>query len=165
MATVEIAPAAHGLGNPNRKPYLVQNTLDFAAAVTSKGSALAQGDIIQALSIPAKTIILTCGAEVMSAMTGTSTDLTLDIGFTGGNTDFLADGFDFDGAAVGAFTSPIVAELPLFNLSADTLDILLATQTGTLTGGKLRVWVVLMDVSTLGADDREAAEVDRDQLA
>lgn len=165
MATVEIAPAAHGRGNPNRKPYLVQNTLNFAEAVTSKGSALAQGDIIQALSIPAKTVILSCGAEVMSAMTGTSTDLTLDIGFTGGNTDFLADGFDFDGAAVGAFTSPVVAELPITVSAADTIDVLLATQTGTLTGGKLRIWVMLMDISDLGADDREANEVDRDQLA
>lgn len=165
MATVELAPAAHGRGNPNRKPYLVQNTLDFAAAVTKKGSALAQNDIIQALSIPVDSVILACGAEVMSAMTGTSTDLTLDIGFTGGNTDFLADGFDFDAAAVGAFTSPIVAELPITVTTADTIDVLLATQTGTLTGGKLRIYAVLMDISDLGADDREAAEVDRDQLA
>jgi hypothetical protein len=101
----------------------------------------------------------------MSAMTGTSTDLTLDIGFTGGNTDFLADGFDFDAAAVGAFTSPVVAELPITVSAADTIDVLLATQTGTLTGGKLRIWVMLMDISDLGADDREANEVDRDQLA
>lgn len=162
---IELAPAAHGLGNPNRKLYLVQNTVDFAAAVTEKGSALAQGDIIEALSIPAKTLILACGAEVMSARVGTTTDLTLDIGFTGGNTDFLADGFDFDAAAVGAFVSPIVAELPITVNTADTIDILLATQTGTLTGGKLRIWVLLMDISNLGADDREAAEVDRDQLA
>lgn len=162
---IELAPAAHGLGNPNRKLYLVQNTVDFAAAVTEKGSALAQGDIIEALSIPAKTLILACGAEVMSARVGTTTDLTLDIGFTGGNTDFLADGFDFDAAAVGAFVSPIVAELPITVNTADTIDVLLATQTGTLTGGKLRIWVLLMDISDLGADDREAAEVDRDQLA
>lgn len=162
---IELAPAAHGLGNPNRKLYLVQNTVDFAAAVTEKGSALAQGDIIEALSIPAKTLILACGAEVMSARLGTTTDLTLDIGFTGGNTDFLADGFDFDAAAVGAFVSPIVAELPITVNTADTIDVLLATQTGTLTGGKLRIWVLLMDISNLGADDREAAEVDRDQLA
>lgn len=162
---IELAPAAHGLGNPNRKLYLVQNTVDFAAAVTEKGSALAQGDIIEALSIPAKTLILACGAEVMSARVGTTTDLTLDIGFTGGNTDFLADGFDFDAAAVGAFVSPIVAELPITVNTADTIDVLLATQTGTLTGGKLRIWVLLMDISNLGADDREAAEVDRDQLA
>ena len=162
---IELAPAAHGLGNPNRKLYLVQNTVDFAAAVTEKGSALAQGDIIEALSIPAKTLILACGAEVMSGRVGTTTDLTLDIGFTGGNTDFLADGFDFDAAAVGAFVSPIVAELPITVNTADTIDVLLATQTGTLTGGKLRIWVLLMDISNLGADDREAAEVDRDQLA
>jgi hypothetical protein len=42
----------------------------------------------------------------------------------------------------------------------DTLDITVDTLTGTATGGKLRVWAMVMDV-----DGKGAAEVDRDYLA
>jgi len=47
--------------------------------------------------------------------------------------------------------------------AADTLDILVAAQTGTTLTGKFRVFATLMDISGqagLGAD-----EVDRDTLA
>ena len=42
----------------------------------------------------------------------------------------------------------------------DTLDITVDTLTGTATGGKLRVWAMVMDVDGKGAE-----EVDRDYLA
>lgn len=162
MPTVTtLAAAAGAYSTAGRTPFVIENTIDFAAAVVANGTALAQGDIIQALKLPAKCQILSCGAEVITEHTGTSTDLTLDIGITGGNTDFVADGFDYDAAAVGAVTSPVVAELPLYNGSADTIDILLATMTGTTTGGKIRVWACIVPVAALVT----AEEVDRDQLA
>jgi len=163
MATVTtLAGAGGAFSTAGRTPYVIDNIVDFAAAVTAKGGALAQADIIEALELPAQCQILSCGAEVIEAHAGTSTDLTLDIGITGGNTDFVADGFDYDAAAVGAVTSPVVAELPLYNASADTIDILLATMTGTTTGGKIRVWACVVPVD---GRQQEAAEVVRDQLA
>lgn len=162
MATIDLAGGTAAYKTAGRTPYVIDQVVDFAEAVTSKGSALAQGDIIQALDLPAGVQLLAVGAEVIEAHAGTSTDLTLDIGITGGNTDFVADGFDYDAAAVGDVTSPIVAELPVYNGSVDTIDILLATMTGTTTGGKVRVWACIVPVTDrgLGAD-----EVDRDQLA
>ena len=163
MATVTtLAGAGGAYSTAGRTPFVIDNIVDFAAAVTAKGGALAAADIIEALSIPAQCQILSCGAEVIEAHAGTSTDLTLDIGITGGNTDFVADGFDYDAASVGAVTSPVVAELPLYNASADTIDILLATMTGTTTGGKIRVWACIVPVD---GRQQEADEVVRDQLA
>ena len=162
MPTVEIAKAGGAYSTAGRTPYVIDHIVDFAAAVTAKGGALAQGDIVEALSIPAQCQILSCGAEVIEAHAGTSTDLTLDIGITGGNTDFVADGFDYDAASVGAVTSPVVAELPIYNATADTIDILLATMTGTTTGGKIRVWACIVPVD---GRQQEADEVVRDQLA
>ena len=47
--------------------------------------------------------------------------------------------------------------------TSDTLDIEIQTQTGTTTGGKVRVYAVLMDISDNGS--MTADEVDRDTLA
>jgi len=162
MATVDLAGGGAAYKTAGRVPYTIQKEVDMAAAVTAKGSALAQGDIITALDLPAGAWILCAGAKVTEAHAGTSTDLTLDIGLTGGNTDFVADGFDFDAASVGDEVAPVVAELPLkVGASDDTIDILLATMTGTTTGGKLLVWATIVD----GPDaDLNADEVVRDQL-
>lgn len=160
MATVTTLASAGGAASTaGRTAYVIDNIVDMAAAVTAKGSALAASDIIEALNIPAQCQILSCGAEVITAHAGTSTDLTLDIGITGGNTDFVADGFDYDAASVGDVTSPVVAELPLYNATADTIDILLATMTGTTTGGKIRVWACIVPVD---GRQQEADEVARD---
>jgi len=155
MATIDLANRA---GNPSkgaparsgavRTPYIIGKVIDFADAVTAKGSALAQADVIQALDLPAYTVLLGGGVQVVTAMTGTSTDVTLDIGVTGGDVDNILDGFDFDGASVGAIGATIgVNEPVIIGSTADTLDILIATQTNTLTGGSIWVWAMLADVS------------------
>ena len=38
--------AARGNGERGRKPYMVETTLDFATALSDKGSALAANDVI-----------------------------------------------------------------------------------------------------------------------
>ena len=147
---IELSNRARGVSNPTRGPYYIQNTIDFAEALAEKGSALAQGDVIEALALPAGTLVLSGGVQVVTEHTGTSTDLTLDVGFTGGDVDAFVDGFDYDGAAVGAWAGPVVANLPLVNTTADTVDILLVTMTGTTTGGKLRVWAWVADINDTG---------------
>lgn len=152
MSTIDLATeGAAGLhptrGGNVKTPYLVEVEIDLAAAVTAKGSALAQGDVIEAIPVPADTVILMGGAECKTAMTGTSTDLTFDIGVTGGVVDNLVNGWDFDGAAAGDFASPVGVNEPVFINTADTIDILFATQTGTVLTGVVRVFALLLDVS------------------
>ncbi len=138
MATISIAAGATAGRTVGSVPYLVDVTVDFAAAATSKGSALAAADVIECISVPTNTCILNAGLEVITAAGGESSDTTYDLG-TGVDADCFVDGFDGDAAAAGAY----------------------ATATTAPTSGKVRVWAVLMNV-----DGRVAAdEVDRDQLA
>lgn len=127
-------------------PYLIWNTIDLAAAVTAKGSALAQGDTIEAIALPAETLVLSAGFIVTSAMTGTSTDAAIDMGQTGGDVDQFVDGFDLDGASAGDYTAVPAATGPLVVSAADTLDLLIATQTNTITGGTLKCWALVVDI-------------------
>ena len=163
MATVNLTTAASGNTPRGRKPYIIQNTIDLAVATTSKGTALASADVYQCLNIPAESVILHAGLEVTALLTGTSSDTGYDLGITGGDVDNFVDGFDADGAAAGDYAPTSAAYAPVMVGAADTLDILVAAQTGTTLTGKVRVFATLMDVSDVG--DTSANEVDRDTLA
>jgi hypothetical protein len=163
MATVNLTIAARGNHPRGRKPYMIQNTIDLAVATTSKGTALAASDVYQCLSIPAESVILHAGMEVTEVLTGTSSDVGYDLGITGGDVDNFVDGFDADGASAGDYAPTPAAYAPVMVGAADTLDILVAAQTGTTLTGKIRVFATLMDVSDAG--DMAADEVDRDTLA
>jgi hypothetical protein len=163
MATVNLTIPARGNHPRGRKPYMIQNTIDLAVATTSKGTALAASDVYQCLSIPAESVILHAGMEVTTVLTGTSTDTGYDLGITGGDVDNFVDGFDADGASAGDYAPTPAAYAPVMVGAADTLDILVAAQTGTTLTGKIRVFATLMDVSDAG--DMAANEVDRDTLA
>lgn len=142
-------------------PYLVDKNIDFAAAATAKGSALAATDVIEALSVPANTVILNAGLEIITVLGGESNDTTFDLG-TGVDADNFVDGFDADAAAAGAYAQNAAAFQPIVvGSAADTIDITIATATTAPTSGVVRVWAILMNVDgRIGAD-----EVDRDQLA
>jgi hypothetical protein len=144
-----------------RMPYFKEVLIDFAAAATAKGSALAAADVIEAISVPANTLILNAGLEVITAAGGESNDNTLDLGVTGVDADVFVDGFDLDAAAAGAYAQNAAAFQPVVIGAADTIDLLIATATTAPTSGVVRVWAVLMDIDARKA----AAEVDRDVLA
>ncbi len=155
MATVDMATwDGSSLGGTPAHAFavrdlvVIQREIDFAAATTAKGTALAQGDVIQALNIPAGFTILGGTAQKTAAMTGTSTDLTFDIGITGVDVDAFVDGWDFDGATVGTYATPLGVQIGTgTGTTARTVDILIATQTNTLTGGKVNVIVWGVDVT------------------
>ena len=161
MATITtLAGAASAGRTAGAVPYLVDVTIDFAAAATAKGSALAAADVIEALSVPVDTVILNAGMEVITALGGESSDTTFDLG-TGVDADNFVDGFDADAAAAGAYAQNAAAFQPIVNATADTIDLLIATATTAPTSGEVRVWAVLMNVD--GRPTR--ASVDREQLA
>jgi hypothetical protein len=161
MATISIAAGATAGRTAGSVPYLVDVVVDFAAAATSKGSALAATDVIECISVPVNTCILNAGLEVITAAGGESNDTTYDLG-TGVDADVFVDGFDGDAAAAGAYAQNAAAFQPIVvGATADTIDLTIATATTAPTSGKVRVWAVLMNV-----DGRIATEeVDRDQLA
>lgn len=144
-----------------RMPYFKEVLIDFAAAATAKGSALAAADVIEAISVPANTIILNAGLEVITVAGGESNDTTVDLGVTTTEPDIFIDGFDLDAAAAGAYAQNAAAFQPLVIGTADTIDLLIATATTAPTSGVVRVFAILMDVDAR----KTAAEVDRDVLA
>ena len=179
MATIEMSTNSAstsnngGTGNKQLRGSLVtlQNDIDLADAILQNGgTALAANDIIEAIAVPANTMILYAGFKVVTAMTGTTTDSALHVGITGTDVELFAASIDLDGASVGDITPPaglssgVVANVPAFTASADTLDVEIHASSGTITGGIIRVFAVcvLMDeVSQSGS----ANEVDRDLLA
>jgi len=162
MATVTtLAKAVGGKGNPSRKPYLVEVEIDLAAAATAKGSALAAGDIIQAITVSPGNAVLFAGTEIKTAPAG-GTAGTFDLGITGGNVDAFVDGGAITGAAVGAYSVMANTAVPVVFGAGDTIDMLLIGTTPD-TSGIIRVYAMLMDVTATGI--KGASEVDRDTLA
>ena len=163
MATIDLSS---GLGNgqhPSRSlgrlPYVVEKTIDFAVATTAKGSALAAADVIEAIDVPAQSVVLNAGYEVTAAITG---DVVVDLGVTGVDVDVFVDGAVLAAATtVGTFAQNAAAYQPVVIGAADTVDLLIAASTTAISAGKVRVWALVVDVS-----DKDApGEADRDQLA
>lgn len=154
MATISLANSVGSNKAPvqttNLKvPYLIWREVDLAAAATAKGSALAAADVIEAIRVPKDHAVLRAFVKKSGASAGTATDVTLDVGITGVDADVFVDGWDFDAAAVGSYGTPAGVQTPAFPLAAsDTIDILIATQTGTLTAGKIVVYAEVVDLTT-----------------
>ena len=91
--------AARGNSQRGRNPYMVQMELDFATALTDKGSALAAADVIPVIAVKKGFMIMNAGIEVVTATSaGTS---TVDLG-TGVDADCFVDGFNSaSGTAAG----------------------------------------------------------------
>ena len=150
--------AARGNSQRGRNPYMVENTIDIVATTVDPSSA----DVVQAITIPAGHKIMAAGVEVVeSATMNTGTDATVTLGAA--DVDEYVTAFDIDGAADGAYAPSVTVSADVVLASADTLDLTFAGTGASFTAGKLRVYAVMMDVSTQG--DTSANEVDRDTLA
>lgn len=160
MATLTtlLAPT-RGNSSPSRKTYMQELTIDLTAQAIDCSS----GDIVQCLTVPANTVILWAGVQVVeSATQNTGTDATVLFGTAVDPNEYVA-AFDIDGASDLAYAPTVAQAGVVVNAAADTLDLTFAGSGATFTAGKLRVFAMLMDVSEIG--DLTAKEVDRDTLA
>lgn len=164
MPTVSsLVSVARGATARGRQPYFVQNVIDIAAAVTANGTALVAGDIVQAITVPANTMVVQAGIEVLEAVDGSaSNDVAVHLGITGVDVDAFVASFDLDAATAGAYATSTGNPL-IVGSAADTVDIEFDAGTTMPVSGQLRVWALLLDVDA--DNDRDADEVDRDQLA
>ena len=141
--------AAHVAKGLSRVGYM-EVTLDFAKITTDRATAgataLAAGDSIEVLSIPANTLVLAVGATTQTVEGAAS---TFDIGLTGGDVDLFVDGGDAN--ALGT-TSSNGAGLDGDNQShyfaaADTIDMLIGVSGAVTDAAKIKVWAVVVDCS------------------
>lgn len=169
MATVTtLKSTARGVGARGRQPYMVQQTLDLAAAATAKGSALAANDIIEAITVPAETLILTAGFEMTASVQTAADGNTANLGVTGVDVTRFVSAFDIDDNSASltsglGYATMADASAPIFIETEDTIDWELQAATTAPTEGKVRVFAVLMNMADTG--DMAADEVDRDTLA
>ena len=143
----------------------IEAYLDIDALVAAGGS-FSDGDIFQVLEIPANTLVLNAGAEVMKAFTSSC---TLDMDFAAG--DDIIDGADitstgFCAAGTNGQTNTVVGSAAStytqFVTSTDTIDAKIAGAAPAT--GRLRMYATVIDLAGHGLDDKPD-EVDRDQLA
>jgi hypothetical protein len=129
-----------------RTPYMVENTIDMSAFDP------AAGDIIQAIDVPAGTLVMAAGLEVLTA---SSSSVTFDLGITGSTAghedpDAFVDAYDATGTGFAPMDATDAAAM-LVVKSADTIDILTAGAQDT--AGKVRVFAVLCDISGIDTTD------------
>lgn len=137
--------AAFGAHGDKRQGYL-ETTLDFtkivAARAAASATALAAGDTLQVLAVPANAVILHAGMEVIEAE-ATNTTATFDLGFTGGSPE-AANYFVNDGASNAlAVLHTKLANAVVVGSSNDTIDLLL--NTAAPTNCVVRVFAFLLD--------------------
>lgn len=133
------------IGSNVKVPYLVEFELDWADALAAKGSALANADVIECIHLPAQTVVLGAGLSIKT--TGNATALTVDLGVTGVDADEWANDFDIVGTA-GTHSADLSASPVWYTAAtADTIDVVLVSLTGTISTGVTRVYALLLDVS------------------
>lgn len=127
-------------------PYVVENFIDWSEVTP------AASDVYNLFKVPAGTMVLGGGMEVVEEITGTTSDLTAQLAV--GSTNLTAAA-DIDGASAGDYVACTLDVPTIFGAEADG-KVTLSAFTDTLTGGKLRVFLVLLDVSNKGKDRKLA---------
>ena len=154
MANYNVTGAGGTTGHPanGRTPYWVENTIDVAQINGDSGAA--QNDILRCIDVPAETVVLHASMEILTQF---SNSVTLDLGMTqvSGNPATDVDVFvDGDAKEVGHSAMTATAR-PTFAV-AGTIDIKVLD--AAAAAGKVRVFAILCDVSTLDANtDRNTA--------
>jgi len=158
MATYNVTGVGGTTGHPSngRTPYLVENTIDVSAVNSDAGSA--QNDVLKCIDVPAETLVMAAGLEVLTACSGS---VVIDIGITGSTAGFsdpdaFIDAYDATGASYAGRDTQDNNEAPMLTCKvADTIDALMAGAASS--AGKIRVWAVLCDISGIDESDNNTS--------
>lgn len=135
------------------KIHRVEVVLDFAkitaARLAAGATALANGDIIEAIPLPAKSLVMRVGLDVTTAEGGT---LTIDVG-DGSDTDGYLDGVNANTVASYCSALALTEGAPntitgysngKYYSAADTIDVLTVNAADTAV---VRLWALVVDCS------------------
>jgi hypothetical protein len=166
MATVDQTlggSTTHPTRRGSHYPYSVERVIDFAEVTTAKGSAIANGDIVNVFNVPANTLLHGAIAKVETAA-NTSTAATIDIDVAEGD-DFVDGGDVLTAGWLAAGTNglaPFGANTVNPIATSDTLDMkIIMPGSVALATGQVRVIAFMTDMSDLPVP----TEVTRDVLA
>jgi len=123
--------------------YKFEVELDFAQIVAARAAAgataLAATDTLQVIALPAYTVVLAAGLNVVSAET-TNTTATFDFGYTGG-TPAAANVYADDAASNAVAMDSDNLANPTVIKTADTIDILL--NTAAPANAVVKAWAIV----------------------
>jgi len=142
MATYDKTGKGGTTGHPSngRTPYLVENTVDFSSFDP------AANDLVQMIDVPAESVVMNAGLEVLTA---SPSSVTLDMG-DGDTVDIYVDGYDSTSTGYAGIHQDVLSTGKVYG-SADTLDIkVLGAQD---TSAKVRAWAVICDISGIDETD------------
>jgi hypothetical protein len=135
--------AAYPANNP--PVCKIEVVLDFAAIAAARAAAgataLVATDTLQVINLPAYSVVLAAGLNVVTAET-TNTTATFDFGFTGGSpaaANVYCDDFASNAVAMDSdnLANPTVIK------TADTIDILL--NTAVPANAVVKAWAIVAD--------------------
>ena len=137
MATFSITGAGSS-GYPANYPNVkvMRQVIDFTKFT------VAAGDVVNVFSFPAGTMLLGTGYEILTVGTGSG---TLELGDGGAPNRFVDT---VNQQAAGQKTA-LIAAMPHFYASADTLDLTVATAT---VNSKINVWAIVADCNNVESE-------------
>ena len=137
MATVSFTGAGSS-GYPANYPNVkvLRQVIDFTKFT------VAAADVINVFSFPAGTMLLGTGYEILTVGTGSG---TLELG-DGGDPNRFVD--TVNQQAAGQKTA-LIAAMPHFYATADTLDLVVATAT---VNSKINVWAIVADCNNVESE-------------
>jgi hypothetical protein len=122
--------------------------VDLAAIIAARSAAgataLAAGDSLEIISLPAGSVVLSAGCQVIEAET-TNTTGTYSLGNTGGTTNLYTNALANNSLGYGITN---LANPTVYG-TADTIDLLLNTAVGT--NGVVNVFAIVANVSSTNA--------------
>ncbi len=127
-------------GNTRKpSPRMVEVFFNCEDADINSGSGFASGDIAKVMHVPANTLVLAAGLEVLVAVTsGGSVTLDLDSG-KAANLYVAA----FDPTSIGHAPDANAGSQARLYTTTDTIDV--TFNADTATAGRIRVWALVVD--------------------
>lgn len=155
MATIDLTDGQSGAGVVGRQAfYLMEKTLDWAEALDQhSATVISASDIFQVLDLPAEHMILHVGAEVIAASTASTVTIDIDVaagddmvdGADATSTGYCAAGTEGNIGWSGTASSSHVTYVPRY-AATDTIDVTVASLSGVLDAGKVRVYALVADI-------------------
>ncbi len=127
-------------------------TLDFAKIAAARSAAgataLASGDVLEVIPVPAKSLVMRVGYDVTTAEGATA---TFDLG-DGSDADGYLNDISLNSVASGAMALTLAEAAPntvagytngKYYSAADTLDVTI--NSASVDAAKVRIWALVMD--------------------
>jgi hypothetical protein len=139
---------AEGLNKVTRMEVVLDFAAIAAARAAAGAAALASGDVVEIMPVPAKTLVLRVGYDVTTAEGASA---TFDLG-DGSDTDGYLNDISLNSVASGAMALTLAEAAPntvagytngKYYSAADTIDMLLNND--GINAAKVRVWALVQD--------------------